>query len=43
VHSDQSIQLAEVIPSVNGNLWQENAAFVDGVDTTTPATAAARA
>jgi hypothetical protein len=34
VHSDQSTQLAEIMPSVNGNLWQENAAFVDGVDTT---------
>ena len=34
VHSDQSTQLAELMPSVNGNLWQENAAFVDGVDTT---------
>jgi hypothetical protein len=34
VHSDQSTQLAEIMPSVNGGLWQENAAFVDGVDTT---------
>ena len=34
VHSDVSTQLAELMPSVNGNLWQENAAFVDGVDTT---------
>ena len=34
VHSDQSTQLAEIMPSVNGSLWQENAAFVDGVDTT---------
>ena len=33
VHSDQSTQLAELMPSVNGNLWQENAAFVDGIDT----------
>src|SRR6185436_4068557 len=34
VNSDQSTQLAEIMPSVNGNLWQENAAFVDGVYTT---------
>ena len=34
VHSDESTQLAELMPSVNGDLWQENAAFVDGVDTT---------
>jgi hypothetical protein len=34
VNSDQSAQLADLMPSVNGGLWQENAAFVDGVDTT---------
>ena len=34
VHSDFSSHLAELMPSVNGSLWQENAAFVDGVDTT---------